>query len=163
MSVGAEGRQVCRDRAGVPYRVPELAGGLDRVLIGVAILSMAAGNILAPAQTNIKRMLAYSSIAHAGYMPARDHRRHSKRAQHRLDLSSHLCFREHRGPLPSLSSSTRGRNQGLRGSGKKPSAPSGRHAGVHVFPYGNPADSRVHRENSISSWRPCRRGMPGSW
>ncbi|MCX5720106.1 MAG: NADH-quinone oxidoreductase subunit N [Nitrospirae bacterium] len=31
-------------------------------------LSMAVGNIVAIAQTNIKRMLAYSSIAHAGYV-----------------------------------------------------------------------------------------------
>ncbi|BCB97017.1 NADH-quinone oxidoreductase subunit N [Dissulfurispira thermophila] len=38
------------------------------ILIGIAILTMAVGNILAIAQTNIKRMLAYSSIAHAGYM-----------------------------------------------------------------------------------------------
>jgi NADH-quinone oxidoreductase subunit N len=37
------------------------------ILIPVAILTMAAGNILAIAQTNIKRMLAYSSVAHAGY------------------------------------------------------------------------------------------------
>ncbi len=37
-------------------------------LIAVAILSMFAGNILAIAQTNLKRMLAYSSIAHMGYM-----------------------------------------------------------------------------------------------
>ncbi|MDA8169413.1 MAG: NADH-quinone oxidoreductase subunit N [Nitrospiraceae bacterium] len=37
------------------------------LLIVLSILSMAAGNILAIAQTNIKRMLAYSSIAHAGY------------------------------------------------------------------------------------------------
>jgi NADH-quinone oxidoreductase subunit N len=37
------------------------------VLIPLAILSMAIGNIVAIAQTNIKRMLAYSSIAHAGY------------------------------------------------------------------------------------------------
>lgn len=37
------------------------------LLIPVAILTMATGNILALAQTNIKRMLAYSSIAHAGY------------------------------------------------------------------------------------------------
>jgi len=37
------------------------------VLIGIAILTMAVGNILALVQTNIKRMLAYSSIAHAGY------------------------------------------------------------------------------------------------
>jgi NADH-quinone oxidoreductase subunit N len=33
----------------------------------LALLSMAVGNITALAQTNIKRMLAYSSIAHAGY------------------------------------------------------------------------------------------------
>jgi NADH-quinone oxidoreductase subunit N len=37
------------------------------ILIGICILTMAAGNILAIVQTNIKRMLAYSSIAHAGY------------------------------------------------------------------------------------------------
>lgn len=33
----------------------------------LAILTMAIGNIIALSQTNIKRMLAYSSIAHAGY------------------------------------------------------------------------------------------------
>jgi NADH-quinone oxidoreductase subunit N len=37
------------------------------VLIPLAILSMVVGNIVAISQTNIKRMLAYSSIAHAGY------------------------------------------------------------------------------------------------
>ncbi|HAM52000.1 MAG TPA: NADH-quinone oxidoreductase subunit N, partial [Nitrospiraceae bacterium] len=37
------------------------------IFIPVAILTMAVGNILALSQTNIKRMLAYSSIAHAGY------------------------------------------------------------------------------------------------
>ncbi len=37
------------------------------ILIIIAILTMAVGNILAISQTNIKRMLAYSSIAHAGY------------------------------------------------------------------------------------------------
>ena len=34
----------------------------------MAILSMLAGNLLALQQTNIKRMLAYSSIAHIGYL-----------------------------------------------------------------------------------------------
>jgi len=37
------------------------------ILIPLSILSMAVGNIVALAQSNIKRMLAYSSIAHAGY------------------------------------------------------------------------------------------------
>ena len=34
----------------------------------VAALTMLLGNVIAVAQTNIKRMLAYSSIAHAGYI-----------------------------------------------------------------------------------------------
>lgn len=38
------------------------------LLIIVAILSMGLGNFAAIVQTNIKRMLAYSSIAHMGYM-----------------------------------------------------------------------------------------------
>lgn len=37
-------------------------------LIVIAVLSMFFGNVLAIAQNNIKRMLAYSSIAHIGYM-----------------------------------------------------------------------------------------------
>lgn len=37
------------------------------ILIPVAIATMAVGNVIALSQTNIKRMLAYSSIAHAGY------------------------------------------------------------------------------------------------
>ena len=46
---------------------PDMQADWTAILIGVAILSMAVGNILALVQTNIKRMLAYSSIAHAGY------------------------------------------------------------------------------------------------
>lgn len=38
------------------------------MLIALSILSMAAGNIIAIAQANIKRMLAYSTIAHAGFL-----------------------------------------------------------------------------------------------
>jgi NADH-quinone oxidoreductase subunit N len=34
----------------------------------IAVLTMTAGNVVALAQNNIKRMLAYSSIAHAGYL-----------------------------------------------------------------------------------------------
>ena len=35
---------------------------------GLAILTMFGGNILALTQNNVKRMLAYSSVAHAGYL-----------------------------------------------------------------------------------------------
>jgi NADH-quinone oxidoreductase subunit N len=37
---------------------------------GLAVTTMIVGNVLALAQRNIKRMLAYSSIAHAGYVLA---------------------------------------------------------------------------------------------
>jgi NADH-quinone oxidoreductase subunit N len=40
----------------------------SEMLIILAILSMAVGNIIAIAQSNIKRMLAYSTIAHMGYL-----------------------------------------------------------------------------------------------
>ena len=42
--------------------------GWPPLLAGIAVLSMIYGNIAALAQQNIKRMLAYSSIAHAGYI-----------------------------------------------------------------------------------------------
>jgi NADH-quinone oxidoreductase subunit N len=38
------------------------------VLATVALLTMVVGNVLALRQNNVKRMLAYSSIAHAGYV-----------------------------------------------------------------------------------------------
>jgi NADH-quinone oxidoreductase subunit N len=41
---------------------------LRDVLAVVAALSMVAGNVIAVAQSSVKRMLAYSSIAHAGYL-----------------------------------------------------------------------------------------------
>src|SRR5207245_10659753 len=40
---------------------------LSVVLAGLAGLSIVVGSILALSQTDMKRLLAYSSIAHAGY------------------------------------------------------------------------------------------------
>lgn len=45
-----------------------LAVDLTPVLWTLAAITMIAGNVIALAQMNIKRLLAYSSIAHAGYM-----------------------------------------------------------------------------------------------
>jgi NADH-quinone oxidoreductase subunit N len=47
---------------------PLLAPQLAPVLIILSALSMLVGNLVAIAQTDIKRMLAYSSIAQAGYI-----------------------------------------------------------------------------------------------
>lgn len=44
-----------------------LAGSWQSMLMIIAVLSMAIGNIIAIAQDNIKRMLAYSSISHMGF------------------------------------------------------------------------------------------------
>jgi NADH-quinone oxidoreductase subunit N len=40
----------------------------EGMLIVLSVLSMAAGNVIAISQTNIKRMLAYSAIAHVGFL-----------------------------------------------------------------------------------------------
>lgn len=47
--------------------MPSLQTNWEQILIVVSILSMFFGNLLAIAQTNLKRMLAYSSISHIGY------------------------------------------------------------------------------------------------
>jgi NADH-quinone oxidoreductase subunit N len=46
----------------------ELAHDWQQMLAVLAVLSMAIGNITAIAQSNLKRMLAYSTIAHMGFM-----------------------------------------------------------------------------------------------
>jgi len=52
--------------------LPEALAGSQpdwsQMLIVLAVLSMAIGNIVAIAQSNLKRMLAYSTISHVGYI-----------------------------------------------------------------------------------------------
>ena len=45
-----------------------IAAAIQPVIVGVAALTMLVGNIAALTQKDLKRMLAYSSIAHAGYI-----------------------------------------------------------------------------------------------
>jgi NADH-quinone oxidoreductase subunit N len=47
---------------------PSIATDMTGVFWAVSALTMILGNVIAIAQTNIKRLLAYSSIAHAGYI-----------------------------------------------------------------------------------------------
>src|SRR6202034_3383765 len=49
---------------------PTLRSVWSPLLWAVAVLSMTVGNLAALRQQNVKRMLAYSSIAHAGYLLA---------------------------------------------------------------------------------------------
>jgi NADH-quinone oxidoreductase subunit N len=46
---------------------PQIAVDWQMLVAILAVLTMTLGNLVALAQTNIKRLLAYSSIAHAGY------------------------------------------------------------------------------------------------
>jgi NADH-quinone oxidoreductase subunit N len=50
--------------------LPALAGHWRPLVAVLAIVTMVLGNLAALAQTNLKRMLAYSSVAHAGYVLA---------------------------------------------------------------------------------------------
>lgn len=45
-----------------------LVADWQSILMVLAVLSMAVGNVIAIAQSNIKRMLAYSTIAHIGFL-----------------------------------------------------------------------------------------------
>ena len=47
---------------------PGASGVVIPVLLGCAALTMCVGNILAVAQNNLRRMMAYSSVAHTGYL-----------------------------------------------------------------------------------------------
>jgi NADH-quinone oxidoreductase subunit N len=47
---------------------PHRTGSLVTVFLLIALASMIAGNLLALLQNNVKRILAYSSIAHLGYI-----------------------------------------------------------------------------------------------
>ncbi len=47
---------------------PRLHASIFTAVLAIAVASMIVGNLLALFQTNIKRILAYSSIAHLGYL-----------------------------------------------------------------------------------------------
>lgn len=58
---------------GMTYRLLEVgAHGLDHhwrlLLAGLAVMSLAIGNLSALAQTNLKRLLAYSTVSHVGFL-----------------------------------------------------------------------------------------------
>ncbi|MDV3468210.1 NADH-quinone oxidoreductase subunit NuoN [Stenotrophomonas sp. C3(2023)] len=58
---------------GMAYRLLEMGVGplsdqLQLLLAGLAALSLVVGNLMAIAQTNLKRMLAYSTVSHIGFL-----------------------------------------------------------------------------------------------
>jgi NADH-quinone oxidoreductase subunit N len=68
MSVGAKAAGFAALMRVFVVAFPVLAPDLTPVLWALAALTMVVGNLVAIAQNNIKRLLAYSSIAHSGYL-----------------------------------------------------------------------------------------------
>ena len=53
---------------GAAESVADYSGLWVQLAVVLSVVSMTLGNLLALVQTNIKRLLAYSTIAHAGYV-----------------------------------------------------------------------------------------------
>jgi len=68
MSVGAKAAGFAALGRVALYALGDLQGDWVWVLAVLAALTMTVGNLAALRQSNLKRMLAYSSIAHAGYI-----------------------------------------------------------------------------------------------
>jgi len=68
MSVGAKAAGFTALARVLLYAFPTLESSWTVPVATLAVLTMTLGNLTAIAQSDIKRMLAYSSIAHAGYI-----------------------------------------------------------------------------------------------
>ena len=67
MSAGPKAAGFAAFLRGMIFAFPMLRAEWGNLLWILAVLTMTVGNVIALSQDNIKRMLAYSSIAHAGY------------------------------------------------------------------------------------------------
>ena len=68
MSVATKGVAVLALLRVMAVGLPAVGTPMREVLAILAVLTLALGNLAALAQTSVKRMLAYSSISHAGYL-----------------------------------------------------------------------------------------------
>ena len=65
---GDEGRGARGDASAPRRRLPREGGALDGAIAVIAVVSLAVGNLAALVQRDVKRLLAYSSVSHAGFM-----------------------------------------------------------------------------------------------
>ncbi len=68
MSVGTKAAALIAFARVFDVVLPSIRPDWEPVVLAITILTILGGNILALVQSNVKRMLAYSSIAHAGYL-----------------------------------------------------------------------------------------------
>ena len=115
----------------------------------LAVLTMTLGNLAALRQTSLKRMLAYSSIAHAGYMLT-GLAAGNPRACGRALLLARLHLYEHRRLCRRAGHATAGRERRLHRpagrSGRAPAAAGVPHGGLHVLADRHPAPGRLLRQ-----------------
>ena len=82
--LGREGRRLRRPAPGLRRRPsPTYAADWQPIVYVLAVLTLVVGAVLAVVQTNVKRMLAYSSINHAGFILVGVAGRHRPRAPRR--------------------------------------------------------------------------------
>ncbi len=68
MSVGTKAAALIAFARVFDVMLPVVGPDWEPVLLAITILTIIGGNIMALVQSNVKRMLAYSSIANAGYL-----------------------------------------------------------------------------------------------
>jgi len=68
MSVGTKAAALIDFARVFDVVLPSIKSNWEPVVLAIAILTIVGGNVLALVQSNVKRLLAYSSIAHAGYL-----------------------------------------------------------------------------------------------
>jgi NADH-quinone oxidoreductase subunit N len=68
MSVGTKAAALIAFARVFDVMLPVVRPDWEPVILAITILTIIGGNIMALVQTNVKRMLAYSSIANAGYL-----------------------------------------------------------------------------------------------
>ena len=66
--LGAEAGRVRHDLPPARSRRGPLDDQWRLLLAGIAVLSLAIGNLIAMAQSNLKRLLAYSTVSHVGFL-----------------------------------------------------------------------------------------------
>jgi NADH-quinone oxidoreductase subunit N len=66
--VGRQGGSVRGDAAGADLRLPHWHEDYRPMVWALAVLTVVVGSVMAVVQTDVKRMLAYSSVSHAGFV-----------------------------------------------------------------------------------------------
>jgi NADH-quinone oxidoreductase subunit N len=127
-----------------------LHGDWGDMLVVLAVLSLAVGNVIAIAQTSLKRMFAYSTIAHVGFLfmgilaGHRDRLRLGDVLHHRLRADRGWRLRDDH---PAVESGPRGRSaRRLQGAGAAQSLVRLHDAAAAVLDGRRAADGRILRE-----------------